>query len=617
MKSRKPHLVIVVSALVALTACGGGTRGAPPASTPIFTSTPLTTAAQGVLYTYQVSATDPAGGTVTLSLTTAPAGATFSSNTISWTPAAAQSRVADNFVITAKTSEGGSATQSWNVTPSGTVSGSWVDTYWTPAGPTNVPFDWTKVAFPPEALVPKPDGSIQVLKGSGNSDGTFSVSNVPGGYYWLQIGTVGYWTSTSTFDFGTDSAGQQPQATSSVGTTTFDFNVAGLDPVQANDQFGFISNLDFALGIIVPPPVSGSTTLAGSTRISSNIDFSQVNTGFLLQYEPEALGAINGVALGPELTLSSLSFSNNATNTIAGTLNPSPKSAFDLSAKGSEWAPLFNNIGPAAATPIGSDLSVSVEPFIVSQDVMPASPFGESLHFSVSVPLFFANPVSNGGGFEVGSPLLVSSCPDVAFNSVLLPAQPAILTDQDFGSLQYGDPFPSTWPRVFSFCETASVQMPIPGCSSNGTFQLGYGESTTIPTSPVSPLISPVQNPTINGSSFFSANTLNTTAITLSWSQPQGTAPYGYGVAPFVLTTLPDGSLGYLPGGRFFTAKTSVTLPTLQPGKTYVFAIIGKVDGRANIETSPNRSALPTAFASVVSAPITISSAAPAQAVWH
>src|SRR2546426_960581 len=603
MKSDKRRLVIVMSALVVLTACGGGTQSVPAASTPIFTSTPLMTAAKGVLYDYQVSATDPAGGAVTLSLTTAPTGATFSSNTISWTPTAVQSRVADNFVVTAKTSEGGSATQSWNVTPSGTVNGSKVDTFWTAAGPVNVPFDWTKVIVSPRALVPDSDGSILVLTSSVNSDGTFNIPNVPGGYYWLQFGGEAFWTSSSTFDLGTDFSGQRISITAGRETTTFDFNVTGLDPVQSQDQFAFVSDLDFPPGISTPLPIVGSTTLVGSTQSNGNLDFSRIKTGFLLQYEPEALGSISGVALGPELTLSNLSFTDGTTNTIAGTLVPSPRSSFDLSVTGSKWAPLFDNVGSAPATPVGADLSVSVEPFITGQNVMPSP----SLLRNLSLPLFFANPVSNTGGFEAAGSLLVSSCPDATSSSLLLPAQPPILSDQSFGTLQYGDPFPSAWPRVFAFCETASVQIPVPGASSTSTFLLGYGESTMLPTSPISPLTAPVQNPTINGSSLFSANTLNTVSVTLSWSQPDGMVPYGYQVVPFGLMTLPDGSPGYLAAGRFFTAKTSVTLPTLEAGKTYVFAITAKVDGRANVEASPLRSALPTAFASVVSAPITIS----------
>lgn len=152
----------------------------------------------------------------------------------------------------------------------------------------------------------------------------------------------------------------------------FDFNIAGLDPVQVQDEFAFISDLVLPVELSAPSLVSGSTTLVGSTHVNSDIDFSQAHTGFLLQYKPEALGSINGVALGPELTLPNLSFSNNTTNTIAGTLNPSPKSSFDLSVKGSEWAPLFNNVSPAPATPVGANLSISVAAFIVSQNMMRA-----------------------------------------------------------------------------------------------------------------------------------------------------------------------------------------------------------------------------------------------------
>jgi hypothetical protein len=47
-------------------------------------------------------------------------------------------------------------------------------------------------------------------------------------------------------------------------------------------------------------------------------------------------------------------------------------------------------------------------------------------------------------------------------------------------------------------------------------------------------------------------------------------------------------------------------LPLLQAGKTYVFLITAILDGGANFETQPNRSALPIAFVSIVSAPIAV-----------
>ena len=69
--------------------------------------------------------------------------------------------------------------------------------------------------------------------------------------------------------------------------------------------------------------------------------------------------------------------------------------------------------------------------------------------------------------------------------------------------------------------------------------------------------------------------------------------------------TRPDGSQGYGGIGAWYTGKTSMAVPTLQAGQTYVFMLTTEVDGRANVETSPHRSALPTAVASVISAPIT------------
>lgn len=120
-------LTVVVS-LAWFAACGGGTSSSLP-SNPIFTSTPGTQATQGQVYSYGVAATDPAGGIVSFSLTTGPKGASLKGNTLTWTPVASQSRASSNFTVIAKTPSGGSATQSWTVTPSGTIIVNWVDTY--------------------------------------------------------------------------------------------------------------------------------------------------------------------------------------------------------------------------------------------------------------------------------------------------------------------------------------------------------------------------------------------------------------------------------------------------------------------------------------------------------
>ena len=126
-------LSLAVSAAAVLSACGSGSAHSVPQA-PVFTSTPGTAASEGVAYSYQLAATDPAGGTVTFSLTAAPSSATLSGNTLTWTPAPAQSRVSNSFTVTATTTAGGTATQSWKVAPTGTITVNWINNLWGPTG---------------------------------------------------------------------------------------------------------------------------------------------------------------------------------------------------------------------------------------------------------------------------------------------------------------------------------------------------------------------------------------------------------------------------------------------------------------------------------------------------
>jgi hypothetical protein len=83
--------------------------------------------------------------------------------------------------VKATTAAGGTATQTWSVTPNGVIYGSYIDKYWTADGnSTDVPNDmsWWYVA----ALVPQEDGSLTELPGTGNEDGTFTIPDVPAGH---------------------------------------------------------------------------------------------------------------------------------------------------------------------------------------------------------------------------------------------------------------------------------------------------------------------------------------------------------------------------------------------------------------------------------------------------
>jgi len=590
---RKPLLFLGIAAF--LTACTGGTGDMlTSTAAPAFTSTPQTSAVQDTTYTYQFS-TQAAAGAVNFSLLSAPSGAALNGNTITWTPTAAQSRVPNQFSVRA-TNAAGTATQSWTVTPNGTITGSWIETYWTSTGPVQVRFNLAP-GLPPTALAPQPDGSFQIVQGSGNADGTFSIPNVPPGYYWFAPTPAAmYWTSSSSIDLGIDLFGDRPPGTTPTSTTTtVDVNLSGLDPLQAGDVVEFLSDPPSFPFAFNASSAAGATGLISGQSIGSNIDFSQIHSGLLLQYEPVDVTGLTALASGAETMISNLSLSNGTTNTITATLNHAPSASFDLNVKGSAWVSLLNSAGPNPATPVSSTISVVAQPSTTGSQSVP--------FFGGEVPLLL-----EGQGLPA---FLFPSCPGsgpAPSGSLTLPPGGSPITmDQDFGIVQYGDPLPSSWHRIFSFCQTASLSLPLPGSSSPVPFDLTDAQSTSIPASPIAPLISQVQNPTINGSSLFVAASVPATGVTLSWTPPSGTAPTGYKIAALAELTDPlNGSLSYGEAGTFYTATTSVPLPPLQAGKTYIFVITAILDGAANFETSPNRSALPTASVSIICAPITV-----------
>ena len=84
-------------------------------SAPVIESTPITTAKEGVAYTYDVEATDPNGDTLEFSLLVHPTGMTINSTTgvISWTPTEAQ--IGANEVVVEVSDGSKSATQPFTI----------------------------------------------------------------------------------------------------------------------------------------------------------------------------------------------------------------------------------------------------------------------------------------------------------------------------------------------------------------------------------------------------------------------------------------------------------------------------------------------------------------------
>jgi hypothetical protein len=580
----------------------------------VFTSVPVTAATQGVAYTYQLAAVDPAGGTVTFSMTTSPTGAALSGSTITWTPTGAQSRVSNSFAVTATTTSGDTASQSWTVTPGGTITVNWVNTYWAATGQVQVPAN-PSAAVNLSAMWTNADGSITVQKSSWTSSGVFSIPNVPAGYYWLQTTGGTFWTNTGTFDAGENIAGA-PLPTTSSSHTTLLFNLSGLDSVSELTPVDFQAAVSGSKGVTMfDSSDSTSLTNAEVGFGNTNIDWSQISTAFLMQYVPVTIGPpdnlLTNLVLGPSLTLTGLTLVDGQENAITETLQPSPTASINLSVPGaSQWAPLLTNAAPSAPTPFGSALLISAQMYVTEGLATGGAPLSPIVGISPLVGN--TQLLTLAGTAQPAFPVNTEGCSGTGFTTLNpTAAQPAITTDTNFGALQYGDPFPSAWARTVSLCQESTVAVPIPDSSATATFILTDSATVAPSNTPLAPVVLPVQNPTINGGgSIFGATAANSTIVSLSWSAPAGTVPFGYTVRTYVQTTAGGLATYAATGAAFSTANTSITLPPLAGGNTYAFSITADADGTANIQTSPFRSSLPTGYATVVSGPVTISSSA-------
>ncbi len=252
---------------------------------PQFTSTPVTTASEGALYTYNITASDPdAGDTLTITATTSPAWLTLTDNgngtaTLSGTPSVAE--VGDHPVVLRVADTGGLFdTQSFNInvsavndapqftsTPVTTASEGALYTYNITASDPDTGDTLTITATTAPAWLFLADNG----NGTATLSGTPSVAEVGDHPVVLRVADTGGLFDTQSFNINVSAVNDAPQFTSTPVTTAsegalYTYNITASDP-DTGDTLTITATTSPAW-LLLTDNGNGTATLSGTPSVA-------------------------------------------------------------------------------------------------------------------------------------------------------------------------------------------------------------------------------------------------------------------------------------------------------------------------------------------------------------
>jgi len=432
-----------------------------------------------------------------------------------------------------------------------------------------VPVDLSTV--PIAAYVPN-GSSYTVITGTGTSNGTFTIPGVPAGYYLLQFGSSYLWTKATKVNLDSD-AGYRSTIVAADSNTYLTFDLANLNAWQSTDIFeivcpnneSFESTLDYLYGGVS----DGATTFTGTYPYVGNLsDASLKDQYYTAQLVTQDIQGYPMPTLARYYAVPKFTQEQDSDTSINGKLKTIAQTkTLEGNANGADLATQALAVNPGA-TLLDTTLALDVYPGSLSK------------------------------GF-------ITAAPDLILYQGYSGGPPMITGNGDIGPIVYGNPYPSGWPLSVIYEYDATTNYTAPGATnSHALLTSAYGYTPNLPssTSPIAPLVGVVQNPAINGNSFFANQTGVGLTPTLAWSAPTvGTATF-YRVGVYQLINN-NGNTRMPNIARLSTQATSLQIPPglLTAGQTYVFLINARYTSGLNFAKNPYFQGPSTAYAQVAS----------------
>lgn len=434
-------------------------------------------------------------------------------------------------------------------------------------GPSPVDLSVVTVA----AFVPNGLGGYNKISGSGTKKGTFSIPNVPFGPYLLQLGSSFLVTSNTVVDEDFDSD-YRSNGVPANPSTTVTFDLANLESWQSTDVFEMVCPNNSAYA-----EFDGTT---GETAFTGTFPYAQFITENL-----------SDGSQGDRYVILQLS-----TQDVGGYSFSGASRAF--------FPPKFTQ-AQGSDTPVNGALTSLPQKYEFEANINGADLTGQAVSANPNATLIVTNVVLDAYPGSVAKGERTATPDLIGYNLSWFASGPNITTNTDFGTISYGNPFPTTWPLFDIYAWLAQTNYVAPG-ATNGVSLVTYveGNNTALPTPtrPIKPLVGVVASPTMNGLNFFDNLSHLGVTPTLRWSPPiVGKATF-YEVDIFQLSNQ-GGNTAETAFYAVRTPSTTLTIPEglLSAGQGYVFVIRAWYVSGLNFAKTPFMSGPVSAFTDVIS----------------